>query len=94
MPFIANAFDEPNVFELTFRLGDTDYPYSFVLAQAISFVVVAGLIWLAVKWLEDETQDCPYCMSVIPVDAFACAYCTREVREIDEDDEVPCSANE
>jgi len=60
----------------------------FVLA-IISFIIIAIAVFLLIRSInkmrraEEEappdTQDCPYCLSKIAIEAKRCAYCTSEL---------------
>ena len=67
--------------------------YGSFLNTIIDFIIVALVIFLVVKAVNrmrrpepDEappvptTRECPYCLSVIPVKASRCAFCTSELR--------------
>ncbi len=66
--------------------------YGSFLNTIIDFIIVALVIFLVVKAVNrmrrpepDEappvptTQECPYCLSVIPIKASRCAFCTSEL---------------
>ena len=66
--------------------------YGSFLNTIIDFIIVALVIFLVVKAVNrmrrpepDEappvptTRECPYCLSVIPVKASRCAFCTSEL---------------
>lgn len=66
--------------------------YGMFLQNAIDFLVIAFVIFLAVRQInrmrrqpeaaptKPETRECPYCFYTIPVKATRCAYCTSEFR--------------
>jgi large conductance mechanosensitive channel len=78
---------------LTFRIDQTEFPYGIFLDAAISFVIIAAVVFFFVVKpvnallerlqtsapVEEETRDCPACLSQIPFAARRCAFCTEEV---------------
>jgi large conductance mechanosensitive channel len=57
------------------------------LNALINFLIVAFVVFLVVKQMIRfrsknalENKECPNCLSVIPIKAKKCAYCTSEVR--------------
>ncbi len=65
--------------------------YGQFLNTVINFVIVAFAIFLVVKQMNrfkkpiaappaPATKECPYCFSVIPVQAVRCSHCTSELR--------------
>lgn len=69
------------------------FPWGAFITAVIAFVLLALVIYflvvVPVNHLMDRyrptsevpapTQDCPHCMSAIPVGATVCAFCTRDV---------------
>jgi len=63
--------------------------YGMFLNTVIDFVIVAFVIFLAIKQLNRfqpkpppapvTTKECPHCLSQIPMKARKCAHCTSEV---------------
>ncbi len=92
-PLIAAIFGKQSFFELSFTLNHSSFAYGDFLNALITFVVVAAILFfLVVKPVSalmarrrteppvDETvQECPHCLSSIPVAATVCAFCTRDV---------------
>lgn len=92
-PLIAAIFGKQSFFELSFTLNHSRFAYGEFLNALIAFVVIAAVLYfLVVKPVGalmarrkteppvDETvQQCPHCLSEIPVDAAVCAFCTRDV---------------
>ena len=65
--------------------------YGRFLNTSFEFLIVAFAVFLMVKQinrlkgpapaaLAEETRDCPFCVSRIPVRATRCAFCTADVR--------------
>ncbi len=53
-----------------------------IIAAAVFFFVVKPINALAArraKGEDDETRDCPECLSEIPAGAHRCAFCTAQV---------------
>lgn len=59
--------------------------YGVFLNTIIDFLILAFAIFLLIRQLnrmqrpravEVTTKECPYCLSVIPLKAIRCAYCT------------------
>ncbi len=74
------------VYNSTFLIGD-------FLNTLISFIIMAFVIFVfvvkPVNWLmshkktepaaAENTRECPYCISKIPIAASRCAFCTQEI---------------
>jgi large conductance mechanosensitive channel len=63
--------------------------YGVFLNSVIDFVIVAFAIFLLVRAINrlhqappatPTTKSCPYCVSVIPLNASRCPHCTSELR--------------
>jgi large conductance mechanosensitive channel len=71
--------------------GAVTINYGVFINALISFIIVALAVFLLVRGLnrlkreeeapaaEPTTKDCPYCLSVIPIQATRCAHCTSEL---------------
>ena len=59
--------------------------YGTFLNDVISFLIIAFVIFLIVKWINrlraapPNTKDCPFCLTAIPLGARRCAACCSEV---------------
>jgi large conductance mechanosensitive channel len=85
---INNRF---NFNDLAYYHGHTKFEYGSVINAAVSFLVIAAVVyWLIVAPAEKMTalanrnkaatdRPCPECLSVIPIAAKRCMYCTSEV---------------
>ena len=90
-PLIAAIFGQPDFSGLDFTINDSVFRYGDFLNAAISFVLVAAvLFFFVVKPLnalaarrasaeEQAARECPECLSQIPAGARRCAHCTAEV---------------
>lgn len=69
--------------------GAATINYGLFLTTVIDFLIVAFVIFLLVKQLNRvkkpvpapvvSTRECPHCLSLIPLKATRCAYCTSEI---------------
>jgi large conductance mechanosensitive channel len=91
-PLIAAIIgDRINFSALHFKVGTAVLTYGAVVNAAISFLVIAAVVyWLIVAPADRVTalanrnkaatdRQCPECLSTIPVGAKRCMYCTSEV---------------
>jgi large conductance mechanosensitive channel len=79
---------------LSFIIRHTTFTYGGVISAAISFLVIAAVVyWLIVAPAArltalanrnklDTERPCPECLSLIPVEAKRCMYCTSEVTPV------------
>ena len=84
----AKSFDT-----LTFTIGHGVFKYGVLIADLITFVVVAAVIFFLVVRpvhalverrkrgtdVESADRPCPECLSEIPKEATRCRFCTTEV---------------
>ncbi len=63
--------------------------YGNFLNVVIDFLIVAGAIFLVVRWMnklmpkkevESKTKDCRYCLSKVPKAATRCPFCTSTIK--------------
>jgi large conductance mechanosensitive channel len=91
-PLIGAIIGNRKLFtSLYFAIHGTRFYYGNVINAAISFLVIAAVVyWLIVAPAEKMTaianrnkaaidRPCPECLSVIPIAAKKCMYCTSEV---------------
>ncbi len=73
------------------KAGAVTLNYGNFINAGVSFVIIAFAVFLMVKSInqlrrEEETaptpttKPCPYCKSVIALDATRCAFCTSELK--------------
>jgi large conductance mechanosensitive channel len=72
--------------------GAVTVNYGAFINTIVSFLIVAFAVFLVVRNVNKlrkekevppaapSTKECPYCLSVIPVKAMRCAYCTSEIK--------------
>jgi large conductance mechanosensitive channel len=74
------------------KAGAVTINYGVFVNAVINFIVVAFAMFLVVKNMnrlsqkqeappqQPTTRECPYCLSVIPLNATRCAHCTAELK--------------
>jgi len=71
--------------------GAVTVNYGAFINTIVSFLIVSFAVFFLVRNInklrrEEEappvatTRECPYCLSVIPIKATRCAYCTSEIK--------------
>ena len=89
-PLIAAIFGKPDFSNLTFTMNSSQFLYGAFINAVISFVSIAAVIFFfVVKPMniliersrkepppDPTTKKCGECLSVIPLDARRCAFCT------------------
>jgi large conductance mechanosensitive channel len=92
-PLIAAIGGQPDFSGLTFTINDSVFRYGDFLNALLAFLIVAAVVFFLVikpvntllervktePPVDEETRDCPECLSQIPTAARRCAYCTAEV---------------
>jgi large conductance mechanosensitive channel len=90
-PIIAIPFGKPNFDTLVLTINGSDIKYGTFLTALITFVLIAvGVYFFFVlpytriqarlsKPVGSTTRACPECLSVIPVAAHRCSFCTSAV---------------
>ena len=74
------------------KAGAVTINYGMFINTVISFLIIAFTIFLVIRNInklrkEKEVpapaptiKECPYCLSVVPIKATRCAYCTSELK--------------
>jgi large conductance mechanosensitive channel len=92
-PLIAAIGGRTSFEGLAFTINNSIFNYGFFLNALISFVIVAAVVFFFVVKpvnallqrmqtsgpVDQETRECPACLSQIPFAARRCAFCTEEV---------------
>jgi large conductance mechanosensitive channel len=93
-PLIAAIGGEPDFSALTFTINGSVFRYGDFLNALITFLIVAAVVFFLVikpvnallarmrtePPVDEETRDCPECLSQIPSAAKRCAYCTAALQ--------------
>ncbi|MCD7868349.1 MAG: large conductance mechanosensitive channel protein MscL [Clostridiales bacterium] len=81
--------------DLTAKIGDVEIRYGSFITAIINFIIMAFIIFLIVKGMnalaslgKKEEVDaaptekcCPYCKSMIPIEATRCPHCTSQLTD-------------
>jgi large conductance mechanosensitive channel len=90
MPVIGAVVSDKSFANLTFEIAGVDILYGNFLTAVVYFLIVAWVLFLLVKAINqmqrpaaeapaENTRECPYCLSAIPLLARRCPNCTSEV---------------
>ncbi len=85
MNLIAAIVGKPDFSALKFNVGHGQIRYGSFLTALVTFLLIAFVLFLLVKAAQKAmpkkvtTQDCPHCLTSIPVGANTCAFCTKDV---------------
>jgi len=64
--------------------GAVTLNYGIFINAVISFLIIALVLFFiikAVSRLKKKEEECPFCFSVIDINATRCSYCTSELKE-------------
>lgn len=89
-PIIGAIGGKPDFSAITFSINHSKFLVGDFLNSIISFIIIAAVIYFFVvipmnkliaatrkeKPVDPTTKKCPECLSVIPLDAKRCAFCT------------------
>ena len=90
-PIISTIGGKPNFSSLTFTINHSDFHYGAFINALISFVIIAAVVYFLVvvpaaraleiadRKKEASERTCPECLSLIPLAATRCMYCTAQV---------------
>jgi large conductance mechanosensitive channel len=90
-PIIAIPFGKPNFDTLVLTINGSNIKYGTFLTALITFVLIAFGVYFffvlpynriqarSTKPVVSTTRACPECLSVIPVAAHRCSFCTSVV---------------
>lgn len=93
-PLIAAIAGKPDFSAIKFTVNGSQFPIGDFINALISFVMIAAAIYYIVvlpmnainarlhrgdKPPDPTTKKCPECLSVIPIAARRCAFCTSQV---------------
>jgi len=90
-PLIAAIVGKPDFGALTFTINNSTFRYGDVINALVSFIAVAAAVYFAVvvplqhlqraraTTVEEDTRECPECLSTIARKARRCPYCTSQL---------------
>jgi large conductance mechanosensitive channel len=92
-PLIAAIGGKPDFGDLSFTINESRFAYGHFLNALLSFLIIAAVVFFLVirpintllermqttPPVEEETRECPACLSQIPFGARRCAFCTEEI---------------
>jgi large conductance mechanosensitive channel len=93
-PLIALIAGKPDFTAMSFKVGETTFPYGVFVTALVNFLLVAAAVYffvvipvnaLVARMNRGEappdptTKKCPECLSEIPIDARRCMHCTQPV---------------
>jgi large conductance mechanosensitive channel len=88
MQIVAAIAGKPDFSTLSFHLGSGVIRYGAFLTALVTFLLVAAVLYLIVRGVgrlippKAAMRDCPNCVSSIPIGAFVCPFCTRDVSPV------------
>ena len=92
-PLIAAIFGKQDFSNLTFTINGSRFLYGDFINALITFLTVSAVMFFLVikpmnvlldrfkpePKVDQETHECPACLSDIPVGARRCAFCTTDL---------------
>jgi large conductance mechanosensitive channel len=92
-PLIGAIFGQPDFSALTFTINNSVFTYGNFINALLSFVLIAAAIFFVVMKPvnamiarsrnqpppDPTTMQCPECLSVVPINARRCAFCTSQL---------------
>ncbi len=87
MPIITGLTAGADFSELYVTVGGAKLMFGNLINAIITFLIISLVMFAIVKafnrknneFEEEESKDCPYCKSSIPVEATRCPHCTSEL---------------
>ena len=89
---VIGIFANTNFDNLMIKIGDVEIKYGSFLTALINFIIMAFIIFLIVKAVNNltnviikkeekspTTKKCPFCCSTIDVNAKRCPHCTSNL---------------
>lgn len=93
-PFIAAIGGKPNFSGIYFTINHSKFMVGDFINALISFLIIAAVIYFAIvmpmnkimarikkgEKVDPTEKSCPQCLSMIPIKAKKCKYCTSLVK--------------
>jgi large conductance mechanosensitive channel len=94
-PFIAAFGGKPDFSKIYFTINDSKFMVGDFINALISFIIIAGVIYFFVvtpmnhvmnqikkgEKVDPTEKTCPECLSMIPLKAKRCKYCTAILKK-------------
>lgn len=93
-PLIAAAGGKPDFSRLIFKLNHSTFLYGSFINAVVSFLVIAAVVYYFLvmpttrisarlqRRQQATERDCPECLSLIPIAARRCKFCTATVTPV------------
>jgi large conductance mechanosensitive channel len=93
-PLIAAIGGKPDFSSLAFTVNKSTFKYGAFINALLSFLIIAAVVYFLIvapmaritarftRHKEATERDCPECLSLIPVAATRCKYCTAVVAPV------------
>lgn len=89
MPIIGAIVSDRDFSALTWEVGGAEVRYGNFINTVVMFLIIAWILFLIVRAVNrvqrpaaeapENTKECPYCLSAIPLLATRCPNCTSEL---------------
>jgi len=89
MPLIGAIVSDKSFASLSFEIGGADVLYGNFLTALVYFLIVAWVLFLIIRAINHmqrpevetlpNTQECPYCLTALPLAATRCSACTSQL---------------
>jgi large conductance mechanosensitive channel len=90
MPFVGLLLGGVDFSGLSLAVGDAVIGWGAFVQTIVDFLIIAFVIFLIVRAAnrlkkapppaDPTTKECPFCFSVIPIQATRCPHCTSELK--------------
>ena len=94
-PFIGVFGGVPDFSGLKLNINSSMFLVGDFINQLISFIIMASVIYFAIvmpmnkimvrinkgEKIDPKTKSCPECLSIVPLQAKRCKFCTSVIRE-------------
>jgi large conductance mechanosensitive channel len=92
-PLIAAIGGKPDFSDLAFTINGSRFAYGDFINALLTFLIVAAVVFFFVVKpvnelmrrykteppVDEDTRQCPECLSEVPTAAKRCAYCTSDI---------------
>ena len=98
MQLVAALVGQPDFSGLTVTVNDAEIRYGAFLTVVVNFLLLALVLFGLVKLLKkmglgnfkaQGSQECPYCMEFVAIDATKCKWCTADIEPGVQDENTP-----